>query len=126
MSELVNRISTVDAPVEGAADRGGELLTELGKPALTAANGAEAVDIANRGGLLAIVMDLDIPVMGGLDATRSLPGRASRVPVLAHSGRCTADDTEQCLAAGMDATLRKDDVHSIIQYLERLVPGEAP
>lgn len=52
----------------------------------TVENGAEAVQAASRGGHDLILMDVHMPVMDGMDATRairSLPGTAGRVPVIA-------------------------------------------
>lgn len=59
-----------------------------------------------------ILMDLQMPVMDGLDAARRLRQRESdaglgRVPIVAMTARAMAEDRERCFAAGMDGYLSK-------------------
>ena len=69
----------------------------------TAADGQEAVDLVRSTAYALVLMDLQMPVMDGLQATRcihALPGRAGLV-VLAMTGNAFEEDRRTCLEAGM-------------------------
>ncbi len=74
-----------------------------------AANGVEAVKAAQRETPNIILMDLSLPIIDGLAATRrirQLPDLAS-VPIIAVSAHDTADFHAEALAAGCDAYITK-------------------
>ncbi|HEX4917655.1 MAG TPA: CHASE domain-containing protein [Limnobacter sp.] len=57
-----------------------------------------------------VLMDVHMPVMNGLDATRAirqLPGRAGRLPIVALTACALQEDEDACRAAGMDEFLTK-------------------
>ena len=86
-----------------------ELLRGVGLDADTAADGREALDRARRTRYDLVLMDVQMPVMDGLAATRelrTLPGWA-KVPILAMTANAFAEDRERCLAAGMDDYVAK-------------------
>jgi CheY-like chemotaxis protein/nitrogen-specific signal transduction histidine kinase len=81
------------------------ILRELGHRVDFATTGDAAVQVAARGGYDAIVMDVMLPGIDGLEATRrirALPGAAGNVPVIGISGRADAADEAAARAAGMD------------------------
>ena len=85
------------------------ILTELGHRSDFAGSGEEAVAAVGRG-YDAVLMDVTLPGIDGLDATRrirALAGAAGRTPVIGISGRTEAGDEDAAHAAGMDAYLRK-------------------
>ena len=85
------------------------ILTELGHRADFAGSGEEAVAAVARG-YDAVLMDVTLPGIDGLDATRrirALAGAAGRTPVIGISGRTEAGDEDAARAAGMDGYLRK-------------------
>jgi PAS domain S-box-containing protein len=85
------------------------LLEDVGLSPELATNGQEAVTMARRGGYALILMDVQMPVMDGLDATRAirqLPGLAT-VPILALTANAFDEDSNACLAAGMNAHVGK-------------------
>ncbi|KAA3654441.1 MAG: PAS domain S-box protein, partial [Proteobacteria bacterium] len=86
-----------------------ELLHAVGLAVDTAENGQAAVDMAGHNDYDLILMDVQMPVMDGLAATRAirkLPRWSDR-PVLAMSANVFTDDRSACLAAGMDDFVAK-------------------
>ncbi len=85
------------------------LLDVVGIDADIAENGQEAVAMAASGGHCMALMDLQMPLVGGLDATRSmrkLPGWQQR-PILAMTANAFVEDRQACQAAGMDDIIVK-------------------
>jgi PAS domain S-box-containing protein len=75
----------------------------------TAADGVEAIEKATKCTYDAILMDMQMPRMGGLDATariRQLPGW-STVPIIALTANAFGQDREKCYAAGMNDFVSK-------------------
>jgi PAS domain S-box-containing protein len=73
------------------------------------ANGQEALERARSGGYSLILMDMQMPIMNGIDATRAirrLPGMAE-VPILAMTANAFGDDRRRCLEAGMNDHIGK-------------------
>jgi PAS domain S-box-containing protein len=86
-----------------------DFLSTLGFNVVDATHGQEAIDRAQRTRPDLILMDIMMPVMDGLDATRrvrSVPGLA-HTPVLIASASATAGDEARSLAAGANAFLPK-------------------
>lgn len=86
-----------------------KMLESLGCRVEFATNGAEAVEAFAPGKFLAILMDLRMPVMGGLEATGIIRSResGSRVPIILLSANVMSGSREIYLAAGMDDFLSK-------------------
>lgn len=86
-----------------------ELLSVVELKLDIAVNGAVAVDMASNAQYDLILMDVQMPVMDGLEATRRLremPAYAG-VPILALTANAFGEDVEACMAAGMDAHIAK-------------------
>ena len=86
------------------------LLEQLGHHADIAANGLEAVRSASITPYDVVLMDVQMPVLDGLEATRRLRAQlpAGHQPhIIAMTANALAEDQEQCLAAGMDDYLAK-------------------
>ena len=86
------------------------ILRKAGHSVAIAADGAAAVNAAQGGGYDLVFMDLQMPVMDGVEAARAiraLPGDASQVPIVALTANAVADVVARCQAAGMDGYLAK-------------------
>jgi CheY-like chemotaxis protein len=84
------------------------ILTELGHRADFVGTGAAAVQAVARGSYDVVLMDVTLPDVDGVEATRrmrALPGRAGRVTIIGVSGRTNAEAAGR--AAGMDGYLTK-------------------
>lgn len=84
-----------------------ELLHVAGLENDVAANGQEALDAVERVPYGLIFMDVQMPVMGGLEATRRLRAQGCTIPIIAMTAHAAASDIEASLAAGMNAHLSK-------------------
>ncbi|MGY6214530.1 PAS domain S-box protein [Methylolobus aquaticus] len=86
-----------------------ELLADCGLTIDTAENGLQAVAMARTTDYHAVLMDLQMPVLDGIEATRrirGIPGR-ERTPILAMTANAFDTDRDACLAAGMNEHLSK-------------------
>jgi len=106
----------------------GRLLSKLGCPSVVAATGREALDLLESNEVDLVLMDLQMPEMDGISATRAVRKREStaggHVPIVAMTAGSMAGDVEQCLAAGMDAYLTKPvQLSDLAATLARLCPG---
>ena len=74
-----------------------------------AADGGEAVIMAQNTDYTAILMDMQMPVLDGLDATRRIRRNPDRLhtPIIAMTANAFAEDKARCMAAGMDDFLAK-------------------
>lgn len=105
------------------------LLRKDGHRVAVVGDGREAVDLAAKGGFDAVLMDLDIPGLDGIAATRAiraLPAPQGAVPIIAITSSALPDDIERCRAAGMDDHVPKPvNPAALARVLERLT-GPAP
>jgi signal transduction histidine kinase/CheY-like chemotaxis protein len=98
------------------------LLANLGYVAEVVENGAEALAKVKACRYDIILMDVQMPVMDGLQATReirSLGPDSSSIPIIAVTANALQGERQQCLSAGMDDYLTKPidkaDLHEILQ-----------
>ena len=86
-----------------------ELLEQAGLRVRLAVNGQEALRAVARAIPDCVLMDCQMPVMDGFEATRRLRAQAAYrdLPILALTANTMAGDREQCLAAGMNGFLAK-------------------
>jgi two-component system sensor histidine kinase/response regulator len=87
------------------------LLEKAGHAVAVANNGREALDAIAREAYDVVLMDVQMPVMGGFEATAALRererGTGGHLPIVATTAHAMKGDREQCEAAGMDAYLAK-------------------
>lgn len=100
------------------------LLEMSGYQVLEAVNGEEAVKLASQEQPQIILMDLSLPLIDGLTATRRIrnsPGM-SKVPIVAVSAHDTADFHSEALAAGCNAYITKPiDYPQLEEIVNRLL-----
>ena len=85
------------------------LLEETGLDVVLAADGVEAVEQVRHADFALVLMDMQMPRMGGIEATlaiRNIPGRES-LPILAMTANAFDEDRRQCMAAGMNDFISK-------------------
>lgn len=83
------------------------MLADVGIEADLADNGSEAVNMVSRSSYDIILMDMQMPVMDGLDATKRIRELGIRTPIIALTANAFAEDRERCIDAGMDGFLTK-------------------
>ncbi len=88
-----------------------EILRGLGMESTVAKNGAEAVELWEKGDFDLILMDVQMPIMDGLTAARNIRAksdpRAQSVPIIALTANAMGEDREKSLDAGMNDHLTK-------------------
>mgnify|MGYP001324543852 CR=1 FL=1 len=101
------------------------LLEELGLLVDTAVDGREAVERVAAGRYDLVLMDMQMPRLDGLDATReirALPGCAT-LPVIAMTANAFDHNRAECLAAGMNDFVTKPvDLPALAATLRRWAP----
>jgi len=87
------------------------LLEKEGHEVVAVTDGWEAVEILQRESFDIVLMDVQMPRMDGIEATKLIRqhenGGASRVPILAMTAHAMKGDPDRCLAAGMDGCIAK-------------------
>jgi two-component system sensor histidine kinase/response regulator len=106
------------------------LLERLGHHVELANNGVEAVELAARQRFDVILMDVQMPQMGGFEATRHIRAQDGQryTPIVAMTAHAMAGDREKCIEAGMDGYVSKPvQVPALLRALdEALGPSAAP
>ena len=106
-----------------------EMLEEAGCTVCLAQNGVEALDLLAKASFDCVLMDVQMPVMDGLHATRliRLDPRLQGLRVLAMTATATSEDRERCMAAGMDDFISKPIQPALLcQTVARWLPARAP
>jgi CheY-like chemotaxis protein/HPt (histidine-containing phosphotransfer) domain-containing protein len=104
------------------------LLEKRGWEVRTAGNGGEAVSVWRPGGVDLILMDVQMPEVDGLQATRLIreeeKRKGGRIPIIGLTAHAMKGNREQCLEAGMDDYITKPvRAESLYAAVERLLPG---
>jgi PAS domain S-box-containing protein len=86
------------------------LLRRMGHAVTLACDGAEAVALVERHDFDVVLMDMQMPGMDGLEASRrirAMPAGRSAIPIVALTANALAGDAERCRAAGMNDHVAK-------------------
>jgi protein-histidine pros-kinase len=108
------------------------LLERRGYELVAVVNGREALDAMGRETFDAVLMDVEMPIMDGLTATRRIRQielerhDGVHVPIIALTARAMKEDREICSSAGMDCYLAKP-IHSgdLIRMLEAVTASSS-
>lgn len=107
-----------------------DLLQQEGAQAEYAVNGRDALDLLAQCGSAAfdaVLMDVQMPVLDGLDATREIRKCAPQLPVIGLTAHALADERDKCLAAGMvDHVTKPVDPDTLVAAILRHVAHALP
>jgi PAS domain S-box-containing protein len=103
-----------------------EILKGKGIKVFRASNGAEAIEYTEKQAPDIIIMDIRLPVLNGLDATKKIRALGSNIPIIAQTAFAMAEDRALCMAAGcndyISKPIQKDALlEKISQYLNNKV-----
>lgn len=107
------------------------ILKEYGVEVTECTNGAEAVELTRSNPSDLILMDIQMPVMDGFEATREIRNRVhSNIPIIALTANAIKGESEKCIAAGMNDYLNKpfeerDLIEVISKWLVSKLPDKA-
>jgi PAS domain S-box-containing protein len=109
------------------------MVNNLGLHADVAANGLEAIDALNRIPYDLVLMDCQMPEMGGFEATGEIRQRekisagGQHIPIIAMTANAMPGDREKCIASGMDDYLPKPvKLEDLSAMLGRWLPDHLP
>ena len=107
-----------------------EILEFLGFSVQSVENGEQAVECALQQTFDLILMDCQMPLLDGFEATRQLRYREratgyDKTPIVALSGHADSESREDCLIAGMDDYLQKPfTIKELQEMVARWLPGQ--
>jgi two-component system sensor histidine kinase/response regulator len=90
------------------------ILHELGLITDLAENGAKAVEMVAANNYALILMDMQMPELDGLEATKQIRATGQQIPIIAMTANAFNDDRERCIEAGMDDFVAKPVVPEIL------------
>ena len=101
------------------------ILSRRGHEPTVAHNGREAIDLFERERFDVILMDVQMPILNGIQATKAIRDlekvSGKRIPVVAMTAHSMPEDRDACLAAGMDGYLSKPlDADLLLKTIEQL------
>jgi CheY-like chemotaxis protein len=99
------------------------MLKAAGHEVTVVANGAEAIQAARTGGFDLILMDIEMPQVDGIEATRAirdLGGAPGRIPIIALTANAMLEEVSLCRDAGMNDHLTKPiDRARLLELVDR-------
>ncbi len=101
-----------------------EVLRRHGLIVDTAENGQEALDKLEEQSYELILMDIQMPVMDGYEATKHIRSKLGlvRLPIIALTASSSSSVREKCIEAGMDDYLSKPiDIHELMEMIDRFI-----
>jgi CheY-like chemotaxis protein len=103
------------------------IIRKMGLEVVIAENGKEAVEKIKSENFDAIIMDIQMPVMNGYEATRAIRKMGVQIPVIALTAHALKGDREKCLAAGCDEYLSKPIIpQRLIDIIQQYLPMTSP
>ncbi|MCG6552809.1 MAG: PAS domain S-box protein [Candidatus Magnetominusculus sp. LBB02] len=105
------------------------LIEKNGHSVSVAATGKEAIEALVKGSYDIVLMDVEMPQMNGLEATRHIRKSTSEafnpnIPIIAMTANAFKDDKERCLKAGMNDYISKPiSITQLLETIERTMAG---
>ncbi|MCK9372199.1 MAG: PAS domain S-box protein [Sulfuricurvum sp.] len=100
----------------------GDFLRKMGIEVTTVTDGLQAVELLEKRRFDGILMDYQMPVMNGIEATKIIRRRKDDTPIIAMTAAAMQNDKEACLEAGMDDYLPKPiDIVTMAHVLTRWI-----
>jgi CheY-like chemotaxis protein len=105
------------------------ILKKAGFTVKVANNGKEAIDMIQRDPFELVLMDIQMPEMDGLEATKIIRGMNgySNIPIVAMTAHAMSGDRELSLKSGMNDHVNKPiDVHELFKAIAKWLPARQP
>ena len=107
------------------------ILEERGFQVTMVENGRQVLEVLAREGIDVILMDVQMPILDGLETTRAIRLREQEsgrhMPIIAMTAHAMTGDREKCLDAGMDGYVTKPvDPNRLFAELEQVAAGSGP
>ena len=104
------------------------LLEKRGHHVQVAGNGREALEKLKTADFDLVLMDVQMPVMGGFEAAAAVremeKGTGKHIPIIALTAHAMKGDRERCLTAGMDGYIGKPiRSEELFEQIEALIPS---
>jgi len=100
------------------------LLEDAGHTVEQVENGEDAVQEAPKGEFDLVLMDIQMPGMDGIEATKQLKSAGFAVPIVALTAKAMRGDREEILAAGCDGYISKPfEVDAFVAEVEKYISG---
>jgi CheY-like chemotaxis protein len=96
-----------------------KMLEKIGITSTLAADGQEALDMLDQNEFDAVLMDCQMPVMDGFEATRQIrqQGELLKLPIIAMTANVMEGDREKCIEAGMNDYIGKPVVEAELKKI---------
>jgi len=106
------------------------LLEKRGHSVKIAGNGKQALECLQQGEFDVVLMDVQMPEMGGFEATEAIREKekstGAHIPIIAMTANAMKGDDEECLRHGMDAYVSKPlNLAALVDAIEKLCRGPA-
>lgn len=103
-----------------------ELLESAGAEAVVAEDGAIALELLHQRRFGVVLMDLQMPVMGGIECTEKIRARGDTTPIIAMTASAMPSDRDLCFSVGMNEFLSKPvNIEFLAKALQRWLPVAA-
>ena len=101
------------------------MLESAGHKVDVVSNGVEAVQAIETDAYDLVLMDIFMPEMDGINATRKIreiPGAVSKIPIIALTANAMAGERDKCLAAGMNEVVSKPfDIEHLVERMKHCI-----
>ena len=101
------------------------LLEDAGHQVEQVENGEDAVNVAQQGAFDLVLMDIQMPGMDGIEATRQLKDFGLTIPIVALTAKAMRGDREEILEAGCDGYISKPfEVEQFVADVEKYITAD--